>query len=124
MIRHRLACVALLVGLWSNAGAADDVAVLQGLDKITGRITQFGIGVGQTVRFGTLQITIRRCYKRPPEESPEKVAFLEISETRPDEPAKELFTGWMFASSPAVSSLEHAIYDVWIVDCRKASSSD
>ncbi|MFT5180431.1 MAG: hypothetical protein ACI8S3_000304, partial [Alphaproteobacteria bacterium] len=34
-----------------------------------------------------------------------------------------LFSGWMFASSPALSALEHAVYDVWVVDCMKVSSS-
>jgi len=99
------------------------VAVLQGLDKITARITTIDAPVGEPVRFGTLQILVKRCYKRPPEETPETTAFLEIEERRPGDPANTLFSGWMFASSPAVSALEHPVYDVWVIDCRKASSS-
>ncbi len=98
-------------------------AVLQGLDKITARISTFEAPVGQPVRFGTFEITVRACDKRPPEETPESAAFLEVVEVRADSPATELFKGWMFASTPALSAVEHPVYDVWVIDCRKASSS-
>ncbi len=99
-------------------------AVLQGLDKITARISTFEAPLGETVRFGSLQIVARACDKKPPEEPPESAAFLEIVDVRPDSPEVALFTGWMFASSPAVSALEHPVYDVWVVDCKKESSSE
>lgn len=101
-----------------------DIAVLQGLDKITARISTFEAPLNEPVRFGSLQIIARACDKKPPEETPESTAFLEIVDIRPDSPAVELFTGWMFASSPAISAVEHPVYDVWVVDCKKASSSD
>ncbi|MEX2453507.1 MAG: DUF2155 domain-containing protein [Rhodospirillaceae bacterium] len=100
------------------------IAVLQGLDKITARISKIEAPVGMPVRFGTLEILAKRCEKRPPEETPETTAYLEIREHRTGESAVELFSGWMFASSPAVSSLEHPVYDVWVTDCRNVSSSD
>lgn len=116
---------ALLCALFAGpAFAGADVAILQGLDKITARVTAIRAEVGTAVRFGTLTILVRRCHKRPPEEPPESTAFLEISERRPGKPPADLFAGWMFASSPSVVSLEHPVYDVWVVDCRKASSSD
>lgn len=100
-----------------------DIAVLQGLDKITARISTIEAPLNEPVRFGSLEIIARACDKAPPEEPPESTAFLEIVDIRPDSPAVELFTGWMFASSPAVSAVEHPVYDVWVVDCRKSSSS-
>jgi hypothetical protein len=100
-----------------------DIAVLQGLDKITARVSTFEAPLDEAVRFGSLQIIARACDKKPPEELPESAAFLEITDVRPDSPSVELFTGWMFASSPAVSAVEHPVYDVWVVDCKKASSS-
>jgi hypothetical protein len=103
--------------------AAQQVALLQGLDKITARISTFEAPLGETVRFGSLEIVARACNKRPPEEPPESAAFLEIIDLRPDSDAVKLFTGWMFASSPALSAVEHPVYDVWVIDCRKASSS-
>ena len=122
-----LAAVLLMMPLASPAlaqqGGEGQVAVLQGLDKITARITTIDAPVGQPVRFGTLDITVRRCHKRPPEETPETTVFLKIREQRLGERAQDLFTGWMFASSPAVSSMEHPVYDVWVVDCKNSSSS-
>jgi hypothetical protein len=99
------------------------VAVLQTLDKITGRVRTVDTQIEQTLRFGTLDIMARACRKRPPEEAPESAAFLEIREIKPGETPRTLFTGWMFASSPAVSALEHPVYDVWVIDCRIASPS-
>jgi len=97
-------------------------AVLRGLDKITARISEIVVPVGQTVRFGTLAIAARACRQRPPEEPPESAAFLEIAETRPGEDeVHPLFSGWMFASSPALSALEHPVYDVWVIDCSNST---
>ncbi len=94
------------------------VVVLQGLDKVTARISTIEAPIDQAVRFGTLEITARHCRKRPPEEPPEITAFLEIRDIKRDQPAAALFIGWMFASSPALSALEHPVYDVWVIDCR------
>ena len=107
----------------AGPAAAQQVALLQGLDKITARISTFEAPIGEPVRFGSLEIVARACDKRPPEEPPESAAFLEITDFRPDADAVKLFTGWMFASSPAVSAVEHPVYDVWVIDCRKTSSS-
>ena len=119
-----LASCLVSVALAGPAGAiAGDIAVLQGLDKITARISTFEAPLNQPVRFGSLEIIARSCDKKPPEETPESTAFLEVVDVRPDSPSVELFKGWMFASSPAISALEHPVYDVWVVDCKKASSS-
>ena len=93
-------------------------AVLQGLDKVTARVSKLSIAIGDTVRFGTLDIAVRHCDKRPPEEAPESSAFLDIWQSRPGETSVSLFRGWMFASSPALSALEHSVYDVWVLDCE------
>lgn len=117
------AALAVLSAVPALAQSPQKVAVLQGLDKITARISRIEAPIGTPVRFGTLEILAKRCEKRPPEEPPEVTAYLEIREHRPGETAVDLFAGWMFASSPAVSSLEHPVYDVWVTDCRNASSS-
>jgi hypothetical protein len=99
------------------------VAVLQGLDKVTARVSPVRAALGIPTYFGTLEIVARSCRETPPTEPPESAAFLEIRELPPasDEgaPPTDLFTGWMFASSPAVSALEHQVYDVWVVDCEE-----
>jgi hypothetical protein len=108
------------------AAPPDTVAVLQGLDKTTARVSRIDAPVGEPVRFGTLIITVRACVKRPPEEPPETAAFLEIDKTEPGAEAgtsKQVFSGWMFASSPAISALEDPIYDVNVLDCKTADTA-
>ena len=99
-----------------------DTAVLQGLDKVTGRVQKIEAPVGATIHFGTLEIIARTCRKRPPEEPPEAAAFLDIWEIKQGAPAASLFRGWMFASSPALSALEHPVYDIWVLDCTDSSA--
>ena len=106
--------------LAAPAGAADlvfDKAILQGLDKVSGRIVAIEAPVGQAIHFGTLEMIVRTCRKHPPEDPPESAAFIDIWEIKSGEPAASLFRGWMFASSPALSALEHPVYDVWVKDC-------
>jgi hypothetical protein len=101
-------------------------AVLQGLDKITARVSRFDAPIDQPVHFGTLVITVRACIKQPPEEPPNTAAFLEIDEVRTDVNAaatKLVFSGWMFASSPAISALEDPVYDVNVLDCKMATTA-
>ena len=66
---------------------------------------------------------MRDCRRSPPEERPENAAFVEIYESRPGEAKERLFSGWMFSSSPALSALEHAVYDVNLLACKPASGS-
>ena len=75
------------------------------------------------VNFGNLELLVRYCRKKPPEEPPEIFAFIQIFEKSIDSFAentqpKIVFSGWMFASSPALNSLEHRAYDVWVIDCK------
>jgi hypothetical protein len=105
-----------------TAAAPYEVAILQGMDKVTARVSTIEAPVGEVVKFGTLEIIARHCDKRPPEETPESASFLDIWEVREGEAAVSLFRGWMYASSPALSALEHPVYDVWVLDCRKSSS--
>jgi hypothetical protein len=113
-----------------SAGAAPaqtwqemDWVMLRGLEKTTARISQVEGPVGQTLSFGTLDILVRTCRKRPPEEPPERAAFLEVVDEKPGQARAVVFSGWMFWSSPALSAMEHPVYDISVLDCRKASSS-
>jgi len=99
------------------------VVVLRGLDKVTARTRDFEVNIGETTEYGALSITPRYCRKRPPEETPEIYAFLEILDRRTDgfgveTEGDKIFSGWMFASNPALNPLEHPVYDVWVIDCR------
>jgi hypothetical protein len=116
----------LVTVLVAAAARGETIAVLQGLDKTTARISTFEAPLDRSVRFGALVVTARACVKRPPEEPPETAAFLEIDEIRPggtSVSATRVFSGWMFKSSPALSALENPVYDVGVLDCKETSGS-
>jgi hypothetical protein len=94
------------------------VAELQALDKVTARTTRLTAQLDQPLAFGTLAITVRACGARPPDEVPDAAAFLEIRDNRAGADAPPVFRGWMFANNPAVSMLEHPVYDIRVLECR------
>jgi len=113
-----VAATAALAGLSAGALALPgEAVVLQGLDKVTARTVTIKAAVGETITFGTLEITVQACDRKPPTEPPESAIFLDIYEAKPGEPKTDLFHGWMFASSPALNALEHPVYDVWALEC-------
>ncbi len=93
--------------------------ILHGLDKVTARVSTIEANNGQTVTFGSLSITVRRCQRSRPDQKLERAAFLEIDNVDPGtKERKRVFSGWMFMSNPAISALEHPVYDVWVKDCK------
>jgi hypothetical protein len=113
-------CLAATLGV--EPAVADKIknptAVFSGLDKITGRIISFEVAIDETVQFGSLQITPRVCYTRPPTEAPQTDVFAEVDEVGENSDYKRIFTGWMFAASPGLHGVEHPVYDIWLTDCK------
>ncbi len=91
--------------------------LLRGVDKVTGRTTTITADINQPVTFGNLMMTVQKCLKKPPEEMPENAAFLTIEEKNRDDAWQNVFNGWMFSSNPALSAMEHPIYDIWVLEC-------
>jgi hypothetical protein len=104
-------------------GPGKPVAELQGLDKVTARTQRFYAPVGETTRFGTLGITVGDCLVNTPDAPPESVAYLTIVDHKPGQPEEKLFSGWMFASTPSLSALDHGVYDVRVLACTMAQGS-
>jgi len=103
------------------AAPANTIAVLQGLDKTTARISTIEAPIDHPVTFGTLTITARTCTKAPPEDPPKTAAFLQIDEAPPPGATgapQRVFSGWMFAETPSLSGLENPVYDVTVLDCK------
>jgi hypothetical protein len=98
--------------------------IMRGLDKITGRATTILIPIGHSAQFATLTITARYCYSTPSTETPETAAFVQIEDHRPDQPAKRIFSGWMYASSPGLNGMEHPLYDAWVMTCRAVAPGE
>ncbi len=127
MIDTKLArAVLLAIGLSTASSAlaeriTNPVAEFTGIDKITGRIITFDVYVNETVQFGALQVTPRVCYSRPDTEEPKTDSFVEVDEITLDRKIRRIFTGWMFAESPGLNAVEHAVYDVWLKGCKEKS---
>ncbi|MEP1143575.1 MAG: DUF2155 domain-containing protein [Henriciella sp.] len=121
-----------------------DTVILRALDKITGRSTDFEMLVGEPKVYGSLRIDLETCFQTPPEEPPESVAFLKVTtatsrqvqtmaaprelteeelSVSEAEDADVRFSGWMFASSPGLSALEHPVYDIWVIACSEVDPS-
>ena len=103
-------------------------ARLRALDKITGNAEDVDVSVGETLAYLGMNLTVRACYQSPPEDlPPESVAFLEVLDNRTKDNGEaaegdpRLFSGWMFASSPGLSAMEHGVYDVWVIRCIASS---
>ena len=116
---HMIA-LALLAG--TGPAVADKIkhprAVFSGLDKITGRIISFEVAIEETVQFGSLQITPRICYTRPATEAPQTTSFIEVDEIDTSNQYTRIFNGWIYAASPGLNGVEHAVYDIWLNDCK------
>jgi hypothetical protein len=76
-----------------------------------------------TTRFGTLEVTVGDCLVNTPDAPPESTAYLTIVDHKPGQPEEKLFTGWMFASTPSLSALDHGVYDVRVLACTMAQGS-
>lgn len=102
---------------------ANPVATFAGLDKITGRITRFDVYIDETVLFGALEITPRACYNRPSKDTLQRTsAFIEVNQMNLKGQGERIFTGWMFADSPALNAVDHAVYDVWLIECKTSTN--
>ena len=90
------------------------------LDKITARTKNIEINLNEDAALGSLIINLRSCQNRPPDFLPESAAYVEIFDTLNQslEEKNLVFSGWMFSSSPAISSLEHPVYDISLVSCK------
>ena len=112
--------VAPFVVVPAQAGFIDHPQVkLQFLDKATARTVTLEAKVGSTVEYGSTFIKIQACRKSEPLDKPESAAFLQVWEVPIGaEKSEWLFSGWMFASSPALSAMDHPVYDIWVLDCQ------
>ena len=122
--------VVLGLALWAGAGSVaraermeNRVAVFAALDKVTARISRLEVRLNETVKFGSLKVTPRVCYSRPPTEPPKTTTFVEVEEEQLDGKEKRLFSGWMFAESPGLHAVEHPVFDDWLTDCAEPEKS-
>lgn len=121
MIKTVLAALAFATALTAPAFA--ERAVIRGLDKITGHARDYTLTVGRPARIGSLEVVARACDKSPPEETPEVRIYVQVYDNPPvregeESERREIFHGWLFASSPGLNAVDHPTYDIWAIDCR------
>lgn len=110
--------LAMAPALAQSGRISNPIAVFAGLDKITGVTTTFEIPIGEERRFGALIVKPNACYSRPVTEEPKTTSFVEVDQVEMEKTRRRIFSGWMFAESPGLNAVEHAIYDVWLTGCR------
>lgn len=117
-----LCCAALPATAPAQSGAVRTEqargAVLRTLDKVSGEVIDVEMLVDQTMAYGPLQITLHECRYPAANPSGDAFALIQVVDARA---VDELFAGWMVASSPALSALEHRRYDVWVLNCLTAT---
>ena len=98
------------------------VAIIEAVDKITAESMRFEVEVGgRPVRFNqNLIFAARACEVTTPDELTEDaIAYMDVSlQARGRQEGRQIFRGWMFASSPAVSGIQNPYYDAWVVGCK------
>jgi hypothetical protein len=99
-----------------------EIAVIQGLNKTTAKTSILEIRIGNKIKFGQLTMIAHKCWQASLDQKPESKILLEVFENKNDENGvsieKRIFYGWMFASSPSISGLEHPIYDLTAISCK------
>lgn len=95
-----------------------NIAVIQGLNKTTAKTSLLEMRIGEKINFGQISIIAHKCWQAPLDQKPESKILLEVLESKNNEPQKRIFYGWMFASSPSISGLEHPIYDLTAISCK------
>jgi len=113
--------------VFSAVHAAEDITtenkfghsvVLRVLNKVSTRASILTVPVNTVYSFGSIDVHLAKCWKAAPEDHPETAALLQIWEKTGFEIRRSIFSGWMFSSSPALSSLEHPVYDIVVLDCK------
>lgn len=94
-----------------------NMAQMQAMDKITGKVKVIEVPVGGEIKFGSFSVVVRSCKTNAENEIPENFAFVDVTDKSFDQDEFNIFKGWMFSSSPAVNAVEHPIYDVWLLKC-------
>ena len=95
------------------------MVVLKALDKITAKTSIIKMGIEKKEVFGDLEIKVLKCVLSSKEDPPDTIAYLQIKDlSEKNKDQVFIFNGWTFASTPTLKSVDHPIYDVWLVGCE------
>lgn len=122
MMRNKIITVSALMflGAVNQVVAAEiptNAALMQAMDKVTGRVNKITVPVNSKISFGDFSLVLRSCKKRPAEETPENFAFVDVTDKSFGTDEYNIFRGWLVSSTPGINAIEHPIYDVWLLEC-------
>ncbi len=109
--------VLCLASTANSTEIATNAALMQAMDKVTGRVNKITIPVNSKIAFGDFSLVLRACKKRPAEETPENFAFVDVADKSFSTEEYNIFRGWLLSSAPGINAIEHPIYDVWLLEC-------
>jgi hypothetical protein len=119
-----VAALAALIGAPAQAERIENAtANFAALDKVSASVKQLPVPLNKTETFRTLKITPRVCITSDPSEPPRTSTFVEVDEILFDGSAKRIFAGWMFAESPGLNPLVHAVFDLWLTGCSQPKTT-
>lgn len=101
------------------------IAIVQILNKTTAKSSLVELKINQKINLGTITLKARKCWQAPLEQKPETKILLEVFENKVTDSINQvventrIFYGWLFASSPSISGMEHPIYDITAISCKK-----
>lgn len=111
-------CLAVMVCAYAPAYGVDMAqakgAQMRLLDKVTGTLQDADISIGQSATMGKITVQVNECRYPADNQTAEAMAHVTIVDAAANTP---VFRGWMIASSPALSALDHPRYDVWVLRC-------
>jgi hypothetical protein len=108
-----LVCAGSAVAAQQAATEATGVQ-LRGVDRMSGEVFELLVPTGSVARVQGLEIKLNSCRYPVGNSAGDAFASLEIREAQSGEP---FFRGWMIASSPALSAMDHPRYDIWVMRC-------
>jgi len=117
----------MALGVSSNALSAEietNSALMQAMDKVTGRVNKITVPVNTKVTYGDFSLVLRSCKKRPAEETPENFAFVDVTDKSFGSEEYNIFRGWILSSAPGINAIEHPIYDIWLLECIDSENAD
>ncbi len=121
MKKSSLSIQVLIASLFSIQASATEIstnaALMQAMDKVTGRVNKITVPVKSEISYGDFSLILRECKKRPAEETPENFAFIDVSDKSFGTDEYNIFRGWIVSSTPGINAIEHPIYDVWLLEC-------
>lgn len=112
-----VSAICLMTGQAMAAEISTNSALMQAMDKVTGRVNKVIVPVNSKVSYGDFSLVLRACKKRPAEETPENFAFVDVADKSFGSDEYSIFRGWLISSTPGINAIEHPIYDMWLLEC-------